>query len=139
MKAGGQECPLQPAIPGRQVGLLRIKLIREELIEFIGALERLERAITDYNDDIEGSLVECADALADIKVVVEGSACALGLDLEPFFFEVMRSNYTKLVRDGENKLTCVKNAEGKIMKPASYEAPILLPIVEHQISNPLSP
>lgn len=45
------------------------------------------------NDD--GSVVEVADAIADLLYVVLGTAVVHGIDLEPVFEEVHRSNMTK--------------------------------------------
>jgi predicted HAD superfamily Cof-like phosphohydrolase len=60
-------------------GKLRIELITEELGELIDAIEA---------DD----LAEAIDALCDLLYVVNGAAVTWGIDLEPFFNEVHRSN-----------------------------------------------
>jgi predicted HAD superfamily Cof-like phosphohydrolase len=75
--------------PAREVPLLspedvelRDRLIREEADEYKGAA-------------IEGDLVEVADGLADLLYVVLGTCVAHGIDIQPIFDEVHRSNMTK--------------------------------------------
>jgi predicted HAD superfamily Cof-like phosphohydrolase len=97
-----------PMIPSEKVKSLRVKLIQEELNE-------LEEAL-DNND-----MVEVADALGDILYVVFGSAVSIGINVEPIFNEVHRSNMTKV---GGHK-----NEDGKWIKPATYERPNLVPIL----------
>lgn len=97
--------------PGIRDWQLRSSLIGEELQEFREAC---------YRSDLIGAI----DALADLKYVVEGAAVTFGIDLEPFFDEVHRSNMTKV--GGPVR------ADGKILKPDTYEPPQLLPILESQ-------
>jgi predicted HAD superfamily Cof-like phosphohydrolase len=85
---------LRPATPRNldfdQVDFRR-RLMAEELSEYIAAAHR-------------GDLTEIADALADLAYVVLGSAVSHGIDLEPIFAEVHRSNMTKDIdRDNINK------------------------------------
>lgn len=68
-------------------GLVRSHLIGEELSEM---------AIAWAANDI----VSVADALADLLYVVLGTAVTLGIELEPLFAEVHRSNMTKSVKRG---------------------------------------
>lgn len=107
------EIPVErvPVIPSESIKNLRVKLIAEEL-------EELAEAFT------ENDLVEVADALGDILYVVFGSAVACGINVEPIFNEVHRSNMTKV---GGHK-----NEDGKWIKPAHYERPNLVPILMAQ-------
>ena len=57
------------------------------------------------------------DALADILVVTYGAAVEMGVDLEPIFREVHRSNMSK---DGG------KDAGGKILKGKGFSPPDIL-------------
>jgi predicted HAD superfamily Cof-like phosphohydrolase len=68
--------------PATSVRELRKRLILEEAEEFWEASD---------NRDV----VMVADALADLLYVVYGAAEAWGLDMEPIFAEVHRSNMTK--------------------------------------------
>src|SRR4051812_4699043 len=61
---------------------LRLSLIEEELEELTEAL-------------IEGDLIGTADGLGDLLYVIYGCAIACGIDLEPVFAEIHRSNMTK--------------------------------------------
>lgn len=128
MQIGQQECPRFPVSISSEVRKLRLRLIEEELSELGVA--------TLYDDSTD--LIEVADALGDLMVVVLGTAVACGIDLEPIFQEIMRSNNTKFVNDLNGNPTVVKNHMGKILKPATYEPPNLKPIIDHQIANPLS-
>lgn len=91
--------PLTSAVKG-----LRMSLMVEELHE-------LEVAMA-YDD-----LVLVADGLADLLYVVIGTAVAYGMDLEPVFDEVQRSNMTKL--GGPT------SPEGKQLKGPDYSPPEL--------------
>jgi phosphoribosyl-ATP pyrophosphohydrolase len=83
-------------------GELRCALIEEEAREF--------RTAVQANDP-----VEMVDALCDLLYVVYGAACQLGVDLEPFFREVHRTNMEK--RNGSRR------ADGKWMKPPDWQPP----------------
>jgi NTP pyrophosphatase (non-canonical NTP hydrolase) len=117
----GLELPERPTLTTVEIRRLCDSLIREEAEETSVAL-RLAPASEDPVD----ALVEIADGLADTLYVVLYTANALGIDLEPIFNEVQRSNMTKL--GGE------KRTDGKQLKPASYEPPKLRPLIEAQIS-----
>lgn len=45
--------------------------------------------------NVAGNLVEVADAIADLAYVVLGAAVSHGIDLQPIFDEVHKSNMTK--------------------------------------------
>ena len=79
---------------------LRVALIAEELTELKSAL-------------LMNDMLETVDAIADLLYVVFGTAVELGVDIEPFFDEVHRSNMTK----GNGH----KREDGKLVKPATYE------------------
>lgn len=143
MQIGQQICPLTPIEPEAKVQDLRLRLISEELTELARStgyeLEIVNGTITPFVETSRPvDLIEVSDALADLMVVVLGTAVAYGVDLEPIFQEVMRSNNTKFVNDLNGNPTVVKNHMGKILKPATYEPPNLKPIIDHQIANPLS-
>jgi predicted HAD superfamily Cof-like phosphohydrolase len=100
-----------PCIPEIHESDLRTGLIQEELDELEDAFKKKD-------------VVEVADALGDLLYVVLGCAVTCGIDLEPIFHEIHRSNMTKV---GGHK-----NAAGKLIKPETYEPPKLLPILERQ-------
>ena len=97
-------------------GELRHELIHEEVDEFEEAM---------FNSD----QVEMIDALCDILYVTYGAASAMGVDLEPFFDEVQRSNMTKVGLDGK----VLKRDDGKVLKPSTYSAPDLRGILDKML------
>lgn len=129
MKAFGQETPEKPVIPSLEIRKLRAKLIWEEALETITALnigvyvlnqDDEYDCIQDLKDDItftewdnplninKINLAEIADGCEDLKVVTEGTLIACGLlspiaPHDPLFDEVMRSNKTKLWQTAEVK------------------------------------
>ena len=75
-----------------------VALIREEFHE-------LEDAVKDKD------MVETADALGDLIVVVQGMACHLGLDLDEVFRQVHESNMSKICQTEEEAKETVKKYE----------------------------
>ena len=108
MKTFGQEVKTSPEFPDEKIVELRKKLIEEEFNE-------LKDAINDNN------IVEVADALADLMVVILGAGAAFGIDLDKCFDEVHRSNMSKLSEDGKP----IYNEYGKVMKGPNYSPPNL--------------
>jgi len=97
-----QEVREEPGLPSPECCKLRVDLLEEELTELKWAI-------------VQKDIVGIADALTDLKYVLLGAECAFGLDGEPCFNEVHRSNMTKV--GGEIR------EDGKLLKPASYEPP----------------
>lgn len=108
----------RPTVPGSSVHRLRTLLIEEELAEF--------RNAGDAQD-----VVRVADALADLLYVVYGAAVECGIDLEPVFAEIHRSNMTK----GEPRGGCRR--DGKVLKGAHYQPPNVRQVVERQLTDRL--
>ena len=71
-----------PGLPEDDLVRTRCELLAEETDEFISAAKRLD-------------IVAMTDAIADILYVVLGTANVMGIDLEPVFREVHRSNMSK--------------------------------------------
>jgi predicted HAD superfamily Cof-like phosphohydrolase len=88
----------------------RARLIFSEASEFLEAADK---------DDF----VEMVDALADLLVVIYGAAVEMGVDLEPVFAEVHRSNMSK---NGG------KDAGGKILKGPAWTPPDILAELDKQ-------
>lgn len=86
---------------------LRSDLITEEAEEFRRACEAKNPK-------------EIIDAICDLLYVVHGAAIALGVDIDPFFWEVHRSNMSKLdPKTGKP----IYREDGKVLKPDSYSPP----------------
>lgn len=95
---GITEGPLDIAYPG---AVSRGHFLKEEARETAEALAA---------DDLIGTI----DGLCDLLYVVYGTAVSIGLNLDPFFEEVHRSNMTK-----------TPNGNGKAIKGPNYSPPDL--------------
>lgn len=122
--------PHSPAEPKLRNQVLRARLILEEAIEtvvgLLGAriaaeavLEAMHKMADRMGNGEEKyarpSLVETIDGLADTIVVCLGTAEDIGIDLEPFFDEVHRSNMAKVGGPID--------ATGKQLKPPGWVGP----------------
>jgi predicted HAD superfamily Cof-like phosphohydrolase len=101
----------QPTLPNGSTKELRVRLIQEEFDE-------LHEAMAEEN------LSAVAKELADLLYVVYGTAVSYGIDMEPVFREVHRSNLSKVGG--------YKRADGKWIKPPTYSPAGLEPILEAQ-------
>jgi len=101
----------RPAIPDQATRTLRVRLIQEEFHELQEALAR---------EDVTAAAKE----LADLLYVVYGTAVSCGIDMEPVFREVHRSNMTKVGG--------YKRADGKWVKPSTYSPADLRTILSSQ-------
>jgi len=106
----------RPTLPSAEELKLRVKLILEEAHEF---------------DDSAaiGDLVGMADALADLTYVVLQATLVCGIDLDPVFREVHRSNMTKVWEDG----TVHRREDGKILKPPTYSPADVARVLGEQV------
>lgn len=106
MRAFGQNVP-ERYTPGLFPGQLRARLIAEEAEEFGKAVQA-------------GNFAEIVDAICDLLYVTYGAASALGIDIDPFFDEVHRSNMSKLdARTGRP----IYRDDGKVLKPETWSPP----------------
>ena len=101
----------RPSLPDEPTQTLRNRLIQEEFEEFQEAMQG--------ND-----LSAMAKELADLLYVVYGTAVSLGIDMEPVFKEVHRSNMSKVGG--------YKREDGKWVKPPTYSPASLKAILEAQ-------
>ncbi len=92
---------------------LRYGLIWEELQEFVQAYEN-------------SVIVGVADALADLLYVVYGTAVSFGIDMQPIFQEVHKSNLTK----GDPQV--VKAPNGKVLKGEDWKPPRIAELIALQ-------
>lgn len=90
---------------------LRVRLIQEEFNELKESMAG-------------GNLASVAKEMADLLYVVYGTAVSYGIDMEPVFREVHRSNLSKVGG--------YKRADGKWIKPATYSPASLEPILDAQ-------
>ena len=100
-----------PSIPDEPTQILRKRLIQEEFEELQEALQ-------------EKDLPSIAKELADLLYVVYGTAVSLGIDMEPVFQEVHRSNMSKVGG--------FKREDGKWVKPPTYSPAKIEPLLNKQ-------
>ena len=105
-----------PTVPDENTRALRVRLIQEEFDELNEALE-------------EGDLSHIAKELADLLYVVYGTAISCGIDMEPVFQEVQRSNMSKVGG--------YKREDGKWVKPPTYSPADIAPILARQGHSPV--
>jgi len=87
---------------------LYMNLVREEFLELEAAYDNRD-------------LVGVADALADLRWVIEGLEHTLALPQQAIWDEVARSNLSKISSNGQ----VLKREDGKVLKPESYSPPDL--------------
>jgi predicted HAD superfamily Cof-like phosphohydrolase len=90
---------------------LRVRLIQEEFDELKEAMA-------------SGNLAAVAKEMADLLYVTYGTAVSYGIDMEPVFREVHRSNLSKVGG--------YKRADGKWVKPPTYSPADIESILEIQ-------
>ena len=100
-----------PADLSAETKHLRIRLMQEEFDELQESMAT-------------GNLASVAKELADLLYVVYGTAVSYGIDMEPVFREVHRSNLSKVGG--------YKRDDGKWVKPATYSPACLEPILTAQ-------
>lgn len=108
----------RPSNPDEAVRRLRVRLIQEEF-------EELQEAMTAQN------LPAVAKELADLLYVVYGTAVSYGLDMDPVFREVHRSNLSKVGG--------YKREDGKWVKPPTYSPANVEPLLVSQSAEKISP
>ncbi|HQY56288.1 MAG: MazG nucleotide pyrophosphohydrolase domain-containing protein [Nitrospira sp.] len=104
----------RPSLPEDATRQLRVRLIQEEF-------EELQEAMV--AQDLPG----VAKELADLLYVVYGTAVSYGMDMDPVFREVHRSNLSKV---GGHK-----RADGKWVKPSTYSPAQVAPLLAAQSSG----
>lgn len=115
-EAFGIKTPSQPKMLSRARKKLRQNLLEEEVKE-----------LKDANN-----VLDVADAICDILYITLGTAHEHGLSdrLVMLFDEVHSSNMSKIGEDGK----AIFREDGKVLKPESYRAPNLRPIIERDFS-----
>ena len=132
MKLFDQCCPDKPELQGYPF-ILRAKLIHEEAKEFmLAAGVEYDAGLNDYfYEENEVNWPEMIDAMCDILVVTYGAANAMGIDLEPYFAEVHRSNMAK-AKDGK---IIRRECDGKVLKPDGWNPPRISEMLADEIER----
>ena len=127
MANAGQNLPKIPTIPDLDTRKLRATLILEEAVETVNALGfvvNFDYSDFEESDSWKPSLEWIADGLADLHYVGYcGTANACGLDMQPIFSEIHRSNMSKFI-DGK------KREDGKWEKGVSWTPPNLTSLIK---------
>lgn len=106
-----------PKLPNKERRELRRSLLQEEYFEYEEA-------------EIENNLIEIADALADMVVIICGTALEYGIPLDIILQEVHRSNMSKLGYDGKP----VYREDGKVIKGPNYSPPNIKDILNNEVN-----
>lgn len=134
-EAFGAPVAWRPGFPPDARILLRLELIFEEFKEL---LEETGFALFFEDRQVTGglalaqlisrppNLVGAADALTDLRYVIDGACLEFGLPAEKLLREVHRSNMSKLGADGKPIL----REDGKVLKGPGYQPPRLDLIIE---------
>lgn len=112
---------LETGLHSKQANLY-VDLINEEFGELLHAY-------------MAKDIVEVADALADLKWVIEGLEHTLGLPQQEIWDEVARSNLSKISDNGK----IIKREDGKVLKPETYSPPNIKEVLErcgYLVSSP---
>ena len=107
----GDEFPTEPTLISDTHRTLRQSLIKEETSELFAAMEG-------------GDLVGIADGIIDSIYVLLGAAANYGIDPNPLWDEVHRTNMLKV--GGETR------ADGKILKPEGWTPPRIAELLAEQ-------
>lgn len=123
-----QEVNDRPTNPTEKTARLRFALIKEELKEFAAGMG-LE--LDDKMDIVSFSqekvdLVESYDGLLDILYVTYGAFVSLGMNSQPGWDEVCRSNNTKFAEGYSFR------EDGKLIKSPKYSPANLKSVLEKQ-------
>lgn len=110
-----------------ETAYLRANLIAEEFEELLAALgvRKIDDIIVDWERDPGQGHVAVADAIGDLLYVVLGTAVSCGIDIQPIFEEIHRSNMSKFI-DGHRRM------DGKWIKGPSYTPANLEPLIAQQ-------
>lgn len=118
-RAVGQPVEVTPAIRRPE---FRATLIMEEAVEACERLTGREISWGYTYQRVEQSLEEVVDGLCDVLCVVYGTAAECGVDLEPFWDEVHRTNMAK--QGGPVR------ADGKRLKPEGWKPPRIAELLD---------
>lgn len=112
----GEPAPDKPELGDPAEGQRRHDFIAEELAEYQDALKA-------------GDLVNIADALGDLLYVLLGTGVHHGIQLEPVFNEVHRSNMTKTPEATKTVRDHVTGECKRVVKGPGYEPPRLAEVL----------
>lgn len=134
-----------PGFPDEGVIRFRMAFLLEELSEFAEAcgmirlslqLKSMQQLIHQYAVDPTNQNLEAgADALADLKYVLDGTAHMFGIPLNEVFAEVQRANMTKVRASSADDERSVRKHSLDVVKPRDFVAPNHAPILERHAAR----
>lgn len=130
-KTFGHPVALAPTAIGPHLLKLRLDLIAEEFKELGVALGADIQISIHIDPNKAQDIVEAADALADLDVVVTGTSLVMGIPHDQCVREVHRANMSKAGEDGKPIL----RADGKILKGPNYTPPDIETIICAALEN----
>lgn len=101
-----------PTLVENELGLVRHRHTMEETTEYLLGI-------------LKGDIVAIADALGDLLYFIYGTAVAYGIDMEPIFAEIHRSNMSK------DRPDPMKYVDAKAVKGDRYSPPDLESIIRN--------
>lgn len=113
--------------PSRDLVLMYLSLVDEEVSELHAATR--EGGFPSVNGNHVSEVAYVCDALLDIIYVSIGAMHAMGIDPQPLWDEVQRSNMAKV--DPETGKVR-RREDGKILKPDGWSSPNLIQLVMEQ-------
>jgi predicted HAD superfamily Cof-like phosphohydrolase len=124
-----------PGIDNREAACLRARLLLEECTETMVALIGDDATVTMMAQRMRvveemgygpPNSEDLADGLADVTVIVLGTAVAAGIDLESVFDEVMAANERKIGPGARVR------HDGKLLKPVDWLGPDIARVLARQ-------
>ena len=121
-----------PTVPAEKIVRLRGALVAEEFFEFVDSMfafhdsASLKQAVMNgvQHAPIVVDIVDMADAIADLKYVLEGTNLAFGIDGQGVWEEVHAANM--------RKASGPVSPEGKRLKPPGWKPPNILQVLVNQ-------
>lgn len=127
MKALNLSWNYKPTLENLNFELLT-NLVSEEAGEFDHAMSKLRVHIGNTDEEVIYKLwAEVIDAMCDLIVVIHNTSNAMGIDLEPYFDEVHRTNMAKVGGP--------KNEYGKAMKPVGWKPPRIFEMLNCELEK----
>jgi len=124
--------PTEPTDIAEEDKVLRVRLISEEYQELLKEMGfTTEFSITHIEDFPGVDLERVAKELADLLVVVYGTAARFGINIDEVFDAVHESNMSKLDKNGRP----VYRDDGKVLKSDQYKEPDLKPLLKQKKSR----
>lgn len=113
---------------------LRTKLLREELKEYLAAVERGDKVVKgkadpSFDDEVAHELEHMLDALVDLTYVILGTAVLHGFDFEEAWNRVHSANMAKVKANSSSDSK--RKSKHDVVKPPGWKPPRHRDLVFH--------